>query len=450
MTPRPLMMSSNEPGWGRSGSDAGGQGEGQTGAPGPAAGPRPSPPSGGGNGSGPGGPNRGQRPPEGPPDLDELWRDLSRKLNGLFGGRGGRGGGVGPPRGGVSGRGLAAGAGVVSVAGLLLWLASGFFIVPEGQEAAVLRFGEFKYLTPRPGIQWRMPWPIEREELVDRSRLRQIEIGYRSNNVKNKVAKEALILTGDRGIVDVQFAIQYRIEDVKAFLFENSLYPSPDELLRQVAESAIREVVGRRTIDQILYSEKAAAAEEAQRLTQTLLDRYKLGIGITDLTIQQAQPPEPVQASFEDANKAEQDRQRMISEGQAYANDVVPRARGTADRLRLEAQGYRERIVSTAEGDAARFGQILEEYSRSPQVTRERMYLETMQQIFTNTSKVIVDAKTGSNLLYLPIDKLIQQGARGEPGAGTGDGVPRAATPPPETPPPPRAAGGVIRRDRER
>lgn len=449
MTPRPLMMSSNEPGWGRSGSDAGGQGEGQTGAPGPAAGPRPSPPS--GNGSGPGGPNRGQRPPEGPPDLDELWRDLSRKLNGLFGGRGGRGGGVGgggPSRGGVSGRGLAAGAGVVSVAGLLLWLASGFFIVPEGQEAAVLRFGEFKYLTPRPGIQWRMPWPIEREELIDRSRLRQIEIGYRNNNVKNKVAKEALILTGDRGIVDVQFAIQYRIEDVRAFLFENNLNPSPDELLRQVAESAIREVVGRRTIDQILYSEKAAAAEEAQRLTQTLLDRYKLGIGITDLTIQQAQPPEPVQASFEDANKAEQDRQRMISEGQAYANDVVPRARGTADRLRLEAQGYRERIISTAEGDAARFGQILEEYARSPQVTRERMYLETMQQIFTNTSKVIVDAKTGSNLLYLPIDKLIQQGARGE--GGTGDSVPRAAPPPPEPPAPPRAAGGVIRRDRER
>ena len=383
-------MSSNEPGWGRSGADSGPQGEGQTGGQGGASGQGTSPAGGrraasdralpdrsvpapadrAATAPGPADPAATQRPPEGPPDLDELWRDLSRKLNGLFGGRGGRGGGAGgngPSRGGgVSGRGLATGVGVVGVVALLLWLASGFFIVPEGQEAAVLRFGQFRYLTPRPGIQWRMPWPIEREELVDRSRLRQVEVGYRSNNVKNKVAKESLILTGDRGIVDVQFAIQYRIADVKAFLFENSLYPSPDELLRQAAESAIREVVGRRTIDQVLYSEKAAAAEEAQRLTQLLLDRYKLGIGITDLTIQQAQPPEQVQGAFEDANKAEQDRQRMISEGQAYANDVVPRARGTADRLRLEAQGYRARIIATAEGDASRFGQVLDEYSRAP------------------------------------------------------------------------------------
>ncbi len=461
MTPRPLIMSSNEPGWGRSGADSGGQGDGQSsGSPnagnGRSSGPGGS--GGSGGGSGPGGPNRGgQRPPEGPPDLDELWRDLSRKLNGLFGGRGGRGGGSaggGGPRG-VSGRGLAAGAGVVSVAGLLLWLASGFFIVPEGQEAAVLRFGQFKYLTPRPGIQWRMPWPIEREELVDRSRLRQVEIGYRSGNLRNKVTKESLILTGDRGIVDVQFAIQYRIADVRAFLFENSLYPSPDELLRQVAESAIREVVGRRTIDQILYSEKAAAAEEAQQLTQSLVDRYKLGILLTDLTIQQAQPPEPVQAAFEDANKAEQDRQRLISEGQAYANDIIPRARGTSDRLRLEAQAYRDRIVSTAEGDASRFEAILEEYSRSPQVTRERMYLETMQQVFTNTSKVMIDSKAGggSNLLYLPLDKLIQQGAAGAREGGGADAPARSPPAPAEPAQPARGtsnSGGLIRRDRER
>jgi membrane protease subunit HflK len=345
---------------------------------------------------------------------------------------------------------LATGVGVVGVVALLLWLASGFFIVPEGQEAAVLRFGQFRYLTPRAGIQWRLPWPIEREELVDRSRLRQVEVGYRSNNVKNKVAKESLILTGDRGIVDVQFAIQYRIEDVKAFLFENSLYPSPDELLRQAAESAIREVVGRRTIDQVLYSEKAAAAEEAQRLTQSLLDRYKLGIGITDLTIQQAQPPEQVQGAFEDANKAEQDRQRMISEGQAYANDVVPRARGTADRLRLEAQGYRARIIATAEGDASRFGQVLDEYARAPQVTRERMYLETMQQVFSHTSKVLVDSNSGSNLLYLPIDKLIQQAGSGprDPARGGADSATGATAPPPD--PATTRSNNLRSRDRDR
>lgn len=407
-----FLMSSNEPGWGRSSSDNGtGQGSGQGAGQGSGQGPQ--------NNQGP-----GQRPParppgkgpDGPPDLDELWRDLSRKLNGLFGrsgGGSGRGTGGGGPS--ISGRGAATGLGVIALVALLLWLGSGFFIVQEGQTAAILRFGQFRYLTDRAGFQWRLPYPIEREEIVDRSRLRQVEVGYRSN-VKNKVGKESLILTSDQSIIDLQFAVQYRIDDPQAFLFQNNPMPSPEELIRQVTESAMREVVGRRRIDQVLYEEKAMVAEEAQRLTQDILNRYNLGIGVVDLTIQQAQPPEQVQGAFEDANKAAQDRQRLINEGQAYANDVIPKARGTADRLRLEAQGYRDRMISMAEGDASRFTQVLDEYSRAPQVTRERLYLETIQQIFANTSKVYVDSKTNNNLLYLPIDKLIQQAT--VPGTG--------------------------------
>ena len=413
MTERPLQMSSNEPGWGRSGADSG-QGSGSAGdtggSDGGSRGPTSNSGPGGGGSGGNGGPPRPQRPSDGPPDLDELWRDLSRKLNGLFGGgRGGQGGGGGPRGPNLSGRAVSAGIGLVAGVAALLWLASGIYIVPEGQQAAVLRFGEFRYITPRPGLQWRMPWPIEKEEIVDVSLLRPLEIGFRAGNVRNRVNKESLVLTGDRNIVDLQVALQYRVSDVEAYLFQNNLSPSPDDRLREIVESAVREVAGRKGIDQILYSEKELTAREAQELTQGLLDRYHLGIQISSLTFQQAQPPEQVQAAFEDAIKAEQDRYRQISEGQAYANDVVPRARGTADRLRLEAQGYRDRIVATAEGDSARFVAILDEYARAPAVTRERMYLETMQQIFTNTSKVLVDSRSGSNLMYLPIDKLIQQ-----------------------------------------
>ena len=345
------------------------------------------------------------------------------------------------------------GLGVIAAVAFILWLGSGFFIVPEGQTAAILRFGEFRTLTEKAGFQWRMPYPIERHEIVDRSQLRQVEIGYRTN-VRNKVARESLILTRDQSIVDLQFAVQYRIDDPKDFLFENNPAPSPEELIRQVAESAVREVIGKRKTDAVLYEEKEQVAEEAQKLTQSILDRYKLGIGIVDLTVQQAQPPEQVQAAFEDANKADQDRQRLINEGQAYANDVIPRARGAADRLLLEAAGYRERIVAQAEGDASRFTQILEEFSRAPRVTRERMYLETMQEIFTNTTKVLVDSRNNSNLLYLPLDRLLQetgQMAR-PPATDAARGSAPVASGTTAVPPPPMdasARGSLRSRDRD-
>jgi membrane protease subunit HflK len=258
-----------------------------------------------------------------------------------------------------------------------------------------------------------MPYPIETVEPVDVQRLRQVEVGYRSN-VKNKVARESLILTGDQAIVDLQFAVQYRITDPKAFLFNNNPGGAPEEIVRQSAETAVREVVGRMGIDQVLYEEKEQVAKDALKLMQSIADRYKAGIGIVDVTIQQAQPPEQVQAAFEDANKAAQDRERLINEGRAYANDVIPKARGTAGRLQQEAEGYKQRVIASAEGDASRFKQVLAEYSKAPQVTRERLYLDTMQQIFANTSKVYIDSRANGNLMYLPLDKLVQQAASAE------------------------------------
>lgn len=413
------IFSLNDPGWGR-GQGSGGDGE------------RPR-----------------QRPGgDGPPDLDELWREFNRKLNGMFGKR--RDGGGQPPSGGGEGpsfKGAGAGIGLLAIVAVLLWLASGFYIVPEGQSAAVLRFGEFKYLNERAGFTWRLPYPIESHELVNVQQLRQIEVGYR-NNVKNKVLKESLMLTEDQSIVDMQFAVQYRLSDPVAWLFNNNPGPAPEELIRQGAETAMREVVARRGVDQVLYEEKEAVAKDARVLMQSIVDKYKAGVSIVDVTIQQAQPPEQAQAAFEDANKAAQDRERLINEGRAYANDVIPKARGTAARLEQEAEGYKQRVVATAEGDASRFNQVLVEYSRAPRVTRERMYLEAMQQVFANTSKVLVDSRQGGNLLYLPLEKLIQGGdASARPQQqGTAPAVVDTSPPPPE---PQRSRDGFRSRDRD-
>ena len=413
------IFSLNDPGWGRGGS--GGSGDGQ----------------------------RRKPPGDGPPDLDELWRDFNRKLNGLF--RKG-GGGSGPPSGGEgpSLKGAGTGIGVLAGVALLLWLGSGFYIVPEGQAAAILRFGEFRTLNDRPGFTWRVPYPVEVHELVNVQQLRQIEVGYRSN-VKNKVLKESLMLTQDQSIVDMQYAVQYRLSDPVAWLFNNNPGPVPDELIRQGAETAMRETVGRKGVDQVLYEEKEAVAKDAQKLMQAIVDRYKAGVAIIDVTIQQAQPPEQVQAAFEDANKAAQDRERLINEGRAYANDVIPKARGNAARLFQEAEGYKQRVIATAEGDANRFRQVLTEYSKAPQVTRDRMYLETMQQVFSNTSKIYIDSRSTS-LLSLPLDRLLQSSAAGEPARGAVPPV--VVTPPAAAPLEPaadvnRARDGLRSRDRD-
>ncbi|MFM8880851.1 MAG: FtsH protease activity modulator HflK [Betaproteobacteria bacterium] len=388
------VFSLNDPGWGRNSSQGSGQGSNQ---------PQNDRDDGGRD-------ERRSRRPDSPPDLDELWRDFNRKLNQVF--RGGRGQGPrGPSSAGPSmptpsfGKG---GLGALAAVLLALWLGSGIYILPEGHVAAILQFGEFRQLNESPGLSWRMPYPVQQAELVNTQQLRQAEVGYRGN-VKNKVLKEALMLSQDQSIVDLQIAVQYRISDARSYLFNNQLSGGPDNLIRQAAETATREVVGTKTIDQVLYEEKEAVAKAARQQTQNILNRYKVGITIVDLNVQQAQPPEQVQAAFEDANKAAQDRERLINEGMAYANDVIPKARGAAARLMQEAEGYRQSTIATAEGDASRFKQVLVEYSKAPQVTRDRMYLEVMQQVFANNAKVLVDSKAGGNLLYLPLDKLIQQ-----------------------------------------
>jgi len=349
----------------------------------------------GGGNRGPGGGNQG------PPDLDELWRNFNRKLNDLFGRRGGGGDAPRPSNARIGG-----GAGLIAGVILAVWLASGFYIVVEGQRGVVLTFGQFSAETGS-GLRWRLPWPIQSHEIVNLSQVRTIEVGYR-NNVRTKVPKESLMLTDDENIVSVQFAVQYVVTDAQAWIFSNR---RPEETAMQVAESAMREVIGRSKMDAILYESRAQINIAAQKLMQQILDRYKTGILVSTVTIQAAQPPEQVQGAFSDAQNASQDRERQKNEGQAYANDVVPKAKGNASRLLQEAEGYRQRVIATAEGDATRFKQLLVEYSKAPAVTRERIYLDTMQQIYTSTSKIMLDYKGGGNLLYLPLDKLMQQGA---------------------------------------
>jgi membrane protease subunit HflK len=345
----------------------------------------------------------------GPPDLDELWRNFNQKLSGLFGRRGGGGGGssMQPP----NMRQIGGGAGVLALLVLALWLSSGFYTVDEKARGVVFTFGKYTETT-NPGLRWRLPFPIQSQEIVNLSSVRTVEVGYR-NNVQTKVPKESIMLTGDENIIDIQFAVQYTLKDPLAYLFNNK---RPDETVMQAAESAFREVVGASKMDFVLYEGREQVATEAQKLIQEVLDRYKTGILISRVTMQNAQPPEQVQASFDDAVKAKQDLERQKNEGQAYFNDVVPKARGAASRLTEEAQGYRQRVLANAEGEASRFKQVLTEYNKAQQVTRDRMYIETVQQIMSNSSKILLDAKSSGNLLYLPLDKIMQMSAGTLPG----------------------------------
>lgn len=346
-----------------------------------------------------------KRPSDGPPDLDQLWRDFNQRLNRLFGGKGGGRGGDGGGTPGDS-RGASISAGIVAMVIFFLWLVSGFFIVQEGQTGVVLTFGKLSHATS-PGFNWRWPYPIQAHETVNVSQVRTVEVGYRSN-VRNKLAREALMLTDDENIIDIQFAVQYRLKDATDWIFNNR---EQEETVKQVAETAIREIVGKSKMDFVLYEGREKIAFDTLGLMQQILDRYRTGVMVTNVTMQAVQPPEQVQASFDDAVKAGQDRERQKNEGQAYANDVVPRARGAASRLLQESEGYRSRVVANAEGEASRFTKILAEYQKAPGVTRDRMYIEAMQQIFTSTTKVMVDTKSNNNMIYIPLDKLIAQTA---------------------------------------
>ncbi|HUG26523.1 FtsH protease activity modulator HflK [Piscinibacter sp.] len=347
---------------------------------------------------------------DGPPDLDELWRDFNRKLSGLFGGKGGgprpngSGGGDGGNNFPPDMKSAGIGAGLIAAVIALIWLGSGFFIVQEGQQAVVLTFGRYSH-TVDAGFQWRMPYPFQSHETVSVTTLRSREIG-RNTVVPTTGLRDSSMLTQDENIVDIRFTVQYRLKDAKEFLFENR---DPEEAVVMAAESAVREIVGRSNMDQVLYEQRDAIAIELMKSVQRQLDRLKAGIVVANVNVQHVQAPEQVQAAFDDAVKAGADRERLKNEGQAYANDVIPRAQGTAARLREEAEGYRARVVAQAEGDAQRFSSVLDEYKKAPAVTRDRMYIDTMQQVYSNVSKVLIDTRSNSNLLYLPLDKLMQQ-----------------------------------------
>ncbi|HNN33348.1 MAG TPA: FtsH protease activity modulator HflK, partial [Ottowia sp.] len=368
-------------------------------------------------------PPRGQGPQAGPPDLDELWRDFNRKLGGLFGGGRGRGrnpysGGGMPPE--MKGRGAGIGIGVIAAVALAIWLASGVFIVREGEQAVVTTFGRFDGIR-KAGLNWRMPYPIQRHETVRVTQIRSVDVG-RDSIIRSTGLRESAMLTQDENIVEIKFAVQYRLNDARAYLFESK---SPDDAVVQAAESAVREVVGKMTMDTAMAEERDQIAPRVRDLMQAILDRYQVGIEVVAVNMQQGgvRPPEQVQAAFDDVLKAGQERERVKNEAQAYANDVVPRAVGTAARLKQEAEGYKARIVAQAQGDAQRFSSVLSEYQKAPQVTRERMYLDAMQQIYGGVNKIIIDSRAGGTLMYLPLDKLLQ----GAAGAGAAAGAAPAA-----------------------
>ncbi|WP_048440761.1 FtsH protease activity modulator HflK [Caenimonas sp. SL110] len=382
---------------------------------------------------------RNQGPNQGPPDLDELWRDFNRKLGGLFGGKGKRsddkgGGGFGGGGGGFQPdmKSAGIGAGLVVAVVVLIWLGTGFFIVQEGQQAVITQFGKYRS-TVGAGFNWRMPYPVQRHEIVQVTQTRSVDIG-RDTIIKATGLRDSGMLTEDENVVEIKFAVQYRLKDARAWLFESR---NPQEAVVQAAETSVREVVGKMKMDTVLGEKRDSIAPEVRKLMQAILDRYNVGVEIVGINLQQGgpRPPEQVQAAFDDVLKAGQERERAKNEAQAYANDVIPRAVGTASRLKEDSEAYKARIAAQAQGDSQRFKSLLTEYQRAPQVTRDRLYIETMQQIYSSVTKVMVDSRQGSNLLYLPLDKIIQQtGTAAAPAAGEAPVVPPAPAAAPAAP----------------
>jgi len=355
-------------------------------------------------------PGQNNNQEEGPPDLDELLNDLRKKIGRIFGKKETdqktpkSSGGNPTPNSGNDQLPIVP----ILLIVFLLWAATGFYIVDQGSRGVVLRFGKNTEVT-MPGPRWHIPYPIESAEVVNLEQVRTIEVGYRSAGdaaARSKELRESLMLTDDENIIDLQFAVQYNLKSVEDFLFNNR---SAESSVRGAAETAIREIVGKSKMDFALYEGREEIAVKAKKLMQEILDRYNTGINVTSVTMQNAQPPEQVQASFDDAVKAKQDLERQKNEGQAYANDIIPKAKGTASRLTAEAQGYRLRVENEAKGNASRFEQILTQYNRAPEVMRDRLYIEAQEQILSSVSKVFIDQKNSNNLLYLPLDKLIQQ-----------------------------------------
>ncbi|MCG6971114.1 MAG: FtsH protease activity modulator HflK [Gammaproteobacteria bacterium] len=340
---------------------------------------------------------------QGPPDLDEVVKKMQDKFGSLFGGKkGGGGGGAG------SGKGGSVGIGLIVIVAVVAWGLSGIYIIEEGKRGVVLQFGAYKETT-LPGPHW-YPRFIQSVDEVDISTIRDATIGYRSGGSTRQtsapVERESLMLTQDENIVDVQLAVQYKVKNASDYLFK---IKDPDITLRQSTESAVREIIGKNKMEFVITEGRTEIARRVHDLTQEILDRYQTGLEITSVNMQDAQPPEAVQAAFDDAVKAREDNVRLKNEAEAYANDIIPKAQGRAARDIAEANGYKEQVIAEAQGETARFLNLLTEYKKAPEVTRKRLYLETVESVMVKSSKIMVDVKGGNNLIYLPLDRLMEQ-----------------------------------------
>ena len=363
--------------------------------------------SGNGNGRDPWG-NGGKD--QGPPDIDEVVRNLRKKMGGLFGGGGGRSSDDGNGNTGM---------GVLIVLAIVGWLIiDSSYIINEKERGVVLRFGQYVE-TIQPGFNIRLPRPFEKVLRVDVNTVRSLSIGKNVN--------EAYMLTQDENIVDVRFEVQYQIKDPVDFVFNDA---TPSGSLRLATESAVREIVGKSGMDYVIKDGRTELSLRARDLVQKIIDNYKTGIEITSFNMQTAKEPEQVRAAFADAVKAQADAERYKNEAQAYQNEVVGKAQGAAQRTILDAEGYRARVVESAVGEASRFTQLLKEYERAPEVTRERLYIETMESVLGNTTKIMTDNSGGggNNLLYLPLDKIMQQSQSTSTKKGSTDWSPSSNT----------------------
>jgi modulator of FtsH protease HflK len=365
-------------------------------------------------------PKRPSKDGEGPPDLDEMWRDFNRRLSQIFGRRGGGVGGGRPD----NGRGARIGVGIVIGVLIAIYLGSGVFVVQDGQAAVVMQFGKYRY-TAGQGVHWRLPYPFEAHELVNVGQIRQVEVG-RNNVVRLANVKDASMLTHDADIVDVRFAVQYQVRKPTDYLFHSV---DPDQSVVQAAQAAVRSIVGARSTSEILDQDREAIRAQLMEAIQQTLDADQSGLAVTGVTMQGVQVPDQVQAAFDDAAKVQQENDRAKHDAQTYIADLLPQAQAEVARQIADAKAYSEKTVAQAQGDAERFNQVYEQYSKAPAVVRTRMYMETMQHIYSNATKVFVDNKNGNNVMYLPLDKLIEQNRQrlAEAGIGASGTAPAAA-----------------------
>ena len=325
-------------------------------------------------------------------------KNLQRKFRGIFGGRGGGSGSGGSGRGGSGGLGGILG---VVIALLVIWTVySSVYVLNERQNGVVLRFG--KYVTTiMPGFNLRFPYPIETVNIVDVQSIRSFTVGQGTN--------EALMLTKDRNIVDIEYVVQYQVENAKDFILNTK---DPIISLEQAVQTAVRENVGNNDMDYIQTQGRSKFAQVTQDRIQEILNRYKTGLVVTNFNMQKTQPPRQVIPAYEDVQAAQQERENEINKAEAYANTIIPKAEGKADQIREQAEQYKQTLIARASGDANRFKQLLAQYEKAPQVTRERLYLETMQEVIGRSKKVLVDIKKGNNLMYLPLDQMLSRQAK--------------------------------------